>query len=333
MAEFKVGIIGCGGIANAHARVLTHLRETALVAFCDTLLERAEQFNQQYAGGTGHTYTSFEEMFDKEPLDIVYICLPPFAHSKEVQLAAQKGVHLFIEKPIALTLELGQAMVEAVEKAQVKSQVGFMSRFGEAVEKIKTLYEKGEIGQPGLMVARYYCNSLHAPWWRDKSKSGGQVVEQIIHLYDLTRYLLGEPSSVFCRMNNLFHREVENYTSEDLSGAVITYEGGAIATISGSNAAIPGRWMSQADVIFGGLTVFLNDPNHATFYYTAQEGIPSEEVQGTRNLFEAETLDLLNAIRENRPTRTPIQEGWKTLRLVLAARESAETGQVISLTS
>src|ERR1043166_4439779 len=66
-------------------------------------------------------------------------------------------------------------------------------------------------GAPGLMLGKYFCNSLHSPWWRDKAKSGGQIVEQIIHTFDIIRYLLGEPESVFARTANLFHKEVPDY--------------------------------------------------------------------------------------------------------------------------
>src|SRR5205823_10140576 len=134
-----------------------------------------------------------------------------------------------------LDLETAGRMVETTGRAGVRTQVGFMSRFGEAVERVKGMLDSGEAGPAGLMLGKYFCNALHAPWWREKEKSGGQIVEQIIHTYDIVRYLLGEPESIFARTANLFHRDVERYTSEDVSATVITFKNGAVATVAGTN--------------------------------------------------------------------------------------------------
>lgn len=88
------------------------------------------------------------------------ICLPPYAHSDEVEVAAQHGDHLLMEKPIALSSEHAWRMVTAVEKAEIKTLVGFMNRFGAAVERLKALLTSGESGPVGLMRARYFCNAL-----------------------------------------------------------------------------------------------------------------------------------------------------------------------------
>src|SRR5262249_17386232 len=149
---------------------------------------------------------------------------------------------VFIEKPIALDLDTARRMVESTAAAGVKTQVGFMSRFGHAVERVKGMLDRGEAGAAGPVLGEYYCDSLHASWWRERAKSGGQIVEQIIHTYDVVRYFLGDPEIVYAATDNLFHREVENYTSEDVSAAVVRFRSGAIAAIAGSNGAIPGRW-------------------------------------------------------------------------------------------
>src|SRR5690606_28493348 len=138
----------------------------------------------------------------------------------EVEAAASKGIHVMIEKPIALDMAKANAMTAAVEKAGVKSQVGFMMRFLDVTEKIKALMSGGQ--GPGVQyVGRYMCNSLHSPWWRYKDKSGGQMVEQITHQFDLCRYLMGDAVQVFAYANNVAHQDVEGYTVEDVSGTVI----------------------------------------------------------------------------------------------------------------
>jgi predicted dehydrogenase len=272
-------------------------------------------------------------MFERVPMDVVYICLPPFAHTDEVEQAAARGVHVFIEKPIALDLETADRMVSATDRAGVKTQVGFMSRFGEAIERVKDLLDSGAAGPPGLILGKYFCNALHAPWWREKAKSGGQIVEQIVHTFDIVRYLLGEPESVYARTANLFHRDVPNYTSEDVSATVIAFRNGAVATVAGSNGAIPGRWISSYELVARNLTASFADANHATLVHTNVDPVKEEAIAGTRDMTLAETLDLLEAIEQDRPTRTPMIEGRKTLELVLAASRAGERGEVISLRS
>ena len=125
MRCLRTAFIGCGHFANTHAAILSQLDRVELVAFTNPSIEKARNFNKRYAEGRGQVFTDYHEMFDKVDLDLVYICIPPFAHSDEVHLAAQRGVHIFIEKPIALDMDLARSMVEAVDCAGVKSQVGF----------------------------------------------------------------------------------------------------------------------------------------------------------------------------------------------------------------
>src|SRR5215207_8032778 len=236
MKPLRTGILGCGGFANRHAQnLITLTEEIELAAFCDHHEKNAREFSEKYSKGKGISFTDHREMFEKAHLDLVVICLPPFAHSNEVELAAQHGVHILIEKPIALSSEHAWRMVEAAEKTRIKTQVGFMFRFGAGVERLQELLASGEVGPAGLMSARYFCNSLHAPWWRDRSKSGGQLVEQIIHMVDLMRYLMGDAISVYSRQENVFHQQVTDYTVEDISASVFGFQGGAIGVIYATN--------------------------------------------------------------------------------------------------
>lgn len=325
----RIGLIGCGRIANAHIQVLSNMREVQLVSFCDIVEDKAREFNIKYAKGNATVYADFTKMLEREKLDAVYVCLPPFAHSNEVELAAEKGVHVFIEKPIALNMEKARSMVDAARKHGIKTQVGFQLRFGAAVERFKTMVEQGEAGPVGLFLAKYYCNSLHSPWWRDRSKSGGQVVEQIIHLYDLSRFLVGEPKSVYCKMDNLFHRDVEGYTVEDVSASVLRFKNGGLGVISATNFAIPNKWLYELNIVSKNLTVFFNDANNAVFTVTSKTWEEQVTVNSRKNLSEDVSLDFLNAIKRDGSTRIPIEEGARSLNLVLSARRSAEENREI----
>ena len=236
-----------------------------------------------------------------------------------------------MEKPIALTSDQAWKMVAAVESARIKTQVGFMFRFGEAVEQLKSLVENGEAGPVGLMSARYFCNSLHAPWWRVREKSGGQLVEQIIHMVDLMRYLLGDPVSVYSRQENLFHRHLPDYTVEDVSATVASFRSGALGVIYATNGAIPKRWINDYRVVSQNITADFINANNATFHLTSESDVPTRAIASDRNMHLCEILDLIQAIRCGGETRTPMREGARSLDLALAARRSAEERREISV--
>ena len=332
MKPLRTAILGCGNFANRHAQNLIALpEEIELAAFCDHHEKNAHEFAEKYTNSRAKIFTDHREMFEQADLDLVFICLPPFAHSNEVELAAQYGVHILIEKPIALSSEHAWRMVEATENAGVKTQVGFMFRFGAAIERVKEVITSGDIGPLGLMSARYFCNSLHAPWWRDRNKSGGQLVEQIIHMVDLMRYLMGDAVSVYSRQENVFHQHVSDYTVEDVSATVFGFPGGAIGVIYATNGAIPGKWINDYRLVSQKLTAEFTDANNAQFHFTAETPIRTETINSEKNVYLAELQDLLTAIRTGEQTRTPMREGAKSLGMALAATRSAQTHQEILL--
>ncbi len=270
----RTGILGCGGFAQVHAQIALDLPDDlSLVAFCDRNDWKARACAEKFAPDAA-VFTDHHALLDQTDLDLLIVCLPPYGHSDEVELAAQHGVHLLIEKPVALTSEAAWAMVEAAERATIKTQVGFMYRFGAAVERFKELQAADETGQIGMMTARYFCNALHAPWWRMRDKSGGQTVEQVIHMFDLLRYLMGDPVSVYSRQTNLFHKDVPDYTVEDVSATVVNFAQGELGVIYATNNAIPGKWINDYRVVAQRLTADFTNANTATFTRTDQADNP-----------------------------------------------------------
>ncbi|MBI5300494.1 MAG: Gfo/Idh/MocA family oxidoreductase [Chloroflexi bacterium] len=332
MKKLRTGILGCGGIAQKHAQAARALNdEIELVAFCDHTEFKARAFAVQYAAGRAKTFTDYRVMLDQVDLDLLVVCLPPFAHRDEVELAAARGVHLLVEKPIALTSAHAWRMVDAAERVGIKTQVGFMYRFGAAVTHLKKQLARGEIGDPGLFSARYFCNALHAPWWRAREKSGGQLVEQAIHLFDVMRYLLGEPTMVYGRQANVFHRDLVDYTIEDVSATVCSFANGALGVIYATNGALPGVWIKEWRVVTQNLVAEFADWNNATFTRSDMQPLETERIVSAQDVFALQLRDLVNAIRTNSATRTPLREGAKSLDLVLTAARSAETHSEIKL--
>jgi predicted dehydrogenase len=328
----RTAILGCGGFAHRHARTLQLLADDfEMRAFCNRTIEKAAAFSEKYTNGQAPVFADHHHMFEQVPLDVVIISLPPYAHSDEVEIAANLGVHVFIEKPIALISEQGWRMVNAAEKAGIITQVGFMFRFGEAIEHLKGLIDSGEAGPVGLMSARYFCNALHSPWWRKRDLSGGQLVEQVIHMVDLMRFLMGDAITVYSRQENLFHQHVEDYTVEDVSATIFSFPTGGIGVIYATNGAIPNRWINDYRVVSRNLTVEFTDANHATFHYTAEPERQPEVIASDRDFYLSEMQDFLTAIRTGQSTRIPLREGAKSLDLALAATRSAQTRRELRL--
>jgi predicted dehydrogenase len=327
----RAGVLGCGDFAQRHATIAVGCADRVeLVAFCDRNENKARAMKEKFAPSAA-VFTKQCDLFAQAALDLVFICLPPYGHTDEVELAARHGVHFLIEKPIALNAEVAWRMVAIAEGAGLKTQVGFMNRFGGAVEAFRDLQQRDETGPIALMTGRYFCNALHSPWWRDREKSGGQLLEQVIHLLDLSRYLMGDPLTVFCRQANLFHRDVPAYTSEDVSTTLIQFESGGFAAISATNNAIPGKWISDYHVVAQRVTADFRSANEATFHFTGGSNLPPHEVKSARDFRREQLIDLLDAITYDRPTRTPIREGAKSLDLALAACRSAETKKEVEL--
>jgi len=113
--QFNIGIIGCGGIANRHASVLSRLEVVNLVAFCDIAEDRAIGFNEKYAESKAKIYTDFAQMYDSEELDVVWICLPPFAHTNEVELAEPMVTAAHVQEVVEEEEEVEELEGEAVE--------------------------------------------------------------------------------------------------------------------------------------------------------------------------------------------------------------------------
>ncbi len=324
MSRLRVAMLGCGGIAARHAAAIAALDDDLeLVAGCGPNIERIESFTAQHGGVA---FDHLDRMLDETKPDLVIATLPPYRRGGEIEHVASRNVHLLVEKPIALDQESADRMVEAVEAAGVVAAIGFMYRFGDAVRR----WQASDTGAVGLYAGAYHCNALHADWWREKTLSGGQMLEQVIHQIDLIRHLVGEPDSVTARFANLFHRDVDRYDVEDVSAILFGWDDGRIATLNASNIAVPGLWHKEWAIYAEHMTGRFTSWNEAVLTRT-REPIESETVAGTSDPFTVQLADVTAAIRDGRPPAIPLCEGAATLRLALAARRAAENRSEVRL--
>lgn len=310
----RIGILGPGGIAAKHAaaaQVLGH----ELVGSVGRDLGRTQTFAATHGG---EAFTDLDQMIDAVAPELLIVALPPFVHGGEVEHAAARGLHLLVEKPLALDLATAERMVAAVEAAGVVAANGFIYRFGDAIRA----WEQADAGRVGLYAGAYHCNALHAPWWRDEARSGGQLVEQVIHQVDLIRVLMGEPDTVYARRANLFHRGVEGYTGEDLSAVVFGWDDSRTATLNASNIATPGVWWKEWRVYAERMTGAFSGWNDAVLTPTFA-GAEPVRVAGATDVFQAQLADVVEAIEQRRAPRVTLRDGAITLKLALAARNAA----------
>ena len=316
MQKLNVGFLGAGEMAQIHAEILLDMPGVEITAFTARHKKSAAEVIKRLELKKADAYTDFDQMLDENDLDLLYICLPPAAHQGELEKAAQRGINIFIEKPIAINESRASSMVEAVEEAGVISQVGYHYRFAEGVKQLKKLIDSGQAGQTALLQGHYYCNSLHSSWWRQLEKSGGQIYEQVIHLYDLALHLFGDYQTAEGMLTNRCHRETEGYTIEDNSLSLIQFKSGALGSIAGSNCAVPGSWDKALTVICENVTVEFENIKKPVFKYHQQEEVKTEIYEADQDLYYLENKDFVEAVREKREAQVPLKEGLKAIKLI-----------------
>ena len=321
--NIRVGIIGMGNMGRGHGKNILNMDCARLVAVCSQPADDAERFVQE-ENIECKVYEDAYTMIETADLDVVYICLPPFAHNGQFEAAAKKGIHIFIEKPIAISEERARSMAEAARENNIYTQVGYQMRFGGAVRRFKDLMDLGVTGKPTLYSASYECNSLHSPWWRDAEKCGGQVFEQVIHLYDMALYLMGNAREVNGYVANQCHQDVEGYTIEDTSVANIRFENGSLGSITGSNCAVKEQWNARFRIICENTIADFTDHNHGVFTYTQKEKPESEIVETEVDVTYSEDAYFMEVLMGKAKPFATVEDGYQGIRMVSGVVKSSQ---------
>ena len=233
----KLAIIGCGGIGTYHlGHFLGFTDIIELAGFCDLIPERAESFVKK--AGSGKAYTDYLEMYDEVKPDMVFICIPPYCHGEIEFETIHRGIPFFVEKPLALDLDLARRIRDAAEEKNLITASGFQCRYSKLVAPNVEFCKNNEIvfidctrigGVPGVF------------WWKDKDLSGGQIVEQTIHQFDIIRYVFGEPEEVCTYGTRGFVKGIPDYNTDDCSVTIVKFQNGTIGTISTGDYAKTGN--------------------------------------------------------------------------------------------
>ena len=321
-APLRVAMIGCGGIAIRHAQSVAALPDRLVMTACyGRELAKTQAFAAEHGG---KAFTDLDTLIASR-VDVAIVTIPPFARSGEVERLAAAGVHLLVEKPIALDQPGADAMVAAVEASGVTAAIGFMYRHGEAVKA----WHATDTGRTAMMTGAFQCNHLHADWWRIEAQSGGQILEQLLHLIDLVRAFMGEPDTVYARRARVFHAK-PGYDVEDLSAMIFGWDDGRVATLNANNIAVHGVWHKEWALFAERVTGRFAGWNESEFRASDGSGMP-RVVGGGVSPFKAQLADLAGAISGSRQALVPLREGAATLRLALAARRSADERRELRL--
>jgi predicted dehydrogenase len=234
-APIRVCLVGAGRAAKVHARSLAHhVPAGRLVAIVDTnrdvLQETADQFDVEGRFGI------LEEALEGTNFDAVVITTPTFTHAPLAVMAANAGKHVFLEKPMALTLAECDAITGAADAKGVFLQIGFMRRFDPEFEAAARRIEAGEIGRPMLIKSLTHGPGLPPPWARDLKSSNGMLAEVNSHDWDCTRWLMGSnPQRVYVEVANFkgAARGVDTENFYDNVLVAIRFESGGLGSISG----------------------------------------------------------------------------------------------------
>ncbi len=351
MIPFRIGLVGCGFIGRFHSRAIRGLIRLGLVnaeyaAVCDTVPKRARSFSELTA--VPQVTTDPRELIDSPDIDVVYVCVPTASHKELVLRAAQRGKHIFCEKPLAITLAEVEEMVAAVRAAGVKAGVGLVLRHSPILTVLKSLTEDPSLGR--LMAIVFRDDQLFpiqghygSDWRKDHRQVGsGTLLEHSIHDLDVLRWFAGEVRSLRGSVRNFAGHE----GVEDLALVHLEFESGAQAELISVWHNVLGRPSSRRLELFfeNGHFQVEHDffgPIHLQTHAHPKDTIAEEEVRrrylelvGLTDPAHEEALTrytledyfFLGALAEGRDPFPDFSVALQAHRLVDAAYRSAAAG-------
>jgi len=241
MKTWNFGIVGAGLIADFHASAIRDISDARLVGCCDIVAEKAGALAEKFGC---RVFADYRELAASSEIDIVTIATPSGLHAEATIAAAKAGKHVICEKPLDVTLERIDSMIEAHEKAGTKLGGIFPYRFNDAVAILRDVIKSGRFGV-------ITCAGVYVPWWRTdeyykdswhgtlRLDGGGALMNQSIHMIDMLCYLMPPIESVQAYMATRGHPQIE---AEDTAVVAVRFVDGTLGIIYGTSASWPGRF-------------------------------------------------------------------------------------------
>jgi len=312
----RIAFIGTGGIAGRYLQTLAAEREAgraSLAAACDLVADRAAKAAQPFGA---KVYTDWRRMLEAERYDAVFLCVPPFAHEGQEEEIVGRGSHLYVAKPVALGVAYARGVLDAVRRAGVLASSGYMWRYSDINDEVRSVLAGRT---PGLVLGTYVNPLPGTPWWRVKAQSGGQMVEQTTHVFDLARHFVGEVEAVGCFGTLGMLADVPGMATEDASVCNLRFASGAVGNISSSCAADQGGRVDLELVARGALVRY-------NCWGSFRAWVDGREIAG-RNAadpYDAIVRSFLEAVRTGDAglLRSPYADAARTLAVTEAAERS-----------
>ncbi|GGJ02031.1 hypothetical protein GCM10010885_09110 [Alicyclobacillus cellulosilyticus] len=316
--SLRIGVVGAGGIGRVHLDRIAASGLAEVVAVCDV----AEPVAAEAAARVGAAkYTDYGRMLAAERLDAVFLCVPPFAHGEMEEMAARRGVHLFVEKPLGLDMDAVRHKAEVIQVSGVLAAAGYCLRYHEPVEWAKSYLADKEIA---MVVGFYHTSFVPTPWWRRMDLSGGQLVEQSTHIADLMRYLAEEVTRVHAEMALVASRDVADLDIYDVGCVNVRFASGAVGALTTTFTQVD---HAAGVEVFGRHFRLRIDMDGAVLITSAgREVVPAGE-----DFYARQDKAFLQAVATGDASliRSPYVDAARTLALTLAANASARSGQPV----
>ena len=317
----SVAIVGAGRMGMSHAQGLSVVDEARIVAVADVRREAADAL----ASGTGAaTYTDYRELLERERPDVVYFCTPAVDHAEQVAFAAERGINVFVEKPLATTVADARAAVDAVERHGILCTVGYQWRYNPATDAAREALGDAPVT---LLAGWWYWTIPLIPWIKEKRWGGGQIFDQATHLIDLMRYFAGDVASVYAAYtrNAIPEDELPNW---DANALTLRFAGGAVGSIHSTYALFPGIPNGNGiDVTARELLLRVNLGKTTIF----RRGTEPAEVRAPEGWGISQSFIPIVRRNDAAAIRATAREAMLSIAVPLAANYSAVTGKVVAL--
>ena len=322
MQEVKIGFIGCGGNANGHMNRLAEIEGARVVAVCDVQPERAQSAAEKH---NADAYTAHQALLERDDLDAVYLSLPVFVHGQPELDVIARGLPFFVEKPVAINMDIAREIEAAVTKAGLITCVGYQLRYLGSTQITQQLLQGRTIN---MIVGKYWCSTGHgdpSAWLRQMNKSGGQLVEQATHTIDMMRYMGGEVETVYAMQANRLLKETD---CPDVNSVTLQFASGAVGSLT-ATWAYAGDWSNAniLDLLYEGELLNWN-PSRV---------LVQEDGEWIDKTEPSPTIDdvFVEAVRNGDASAilSPYSDAVKTLAISLAANRSAQENRPVDVAS
>lgn len=339
MSKLRIAVIGCGSIAkHRHIPEYASNQAVELVAFCDIVRERAEYYANQHGGAA---YTDYSELLAKEKPDAVSICLPNALHAAASIAAAEAGAHVLCEKPMAVSAEEAQSMIDAAEKNGVYLMIGHNQRYMPPHVKAKEILQQGYLGRvltfrtsfghPG--PERWSVDGRDSWFFRKPEAYVGAMGDLGVHKSDLIRWLLDDEVSEVGAFVDTLHKEGTEV--DDNATCILRMKSGVIGSLVASWTYYKGEDNSTVLWCENGVMKIGTHPEdhiivelrNGTVERYKVGSIAINENQTSSGVIDAFVHSLLT----NTPPAVSGEEGKRSLNVILAAMKSQQTKSIISV--